>query len=368
MYMKIREITDYLEGIAPLSLQESYDNAGLIVGDPDAEVRGALVCLDSTPEVILEAKEKGVNLVIAHHPIVFGGLKKLNGKNYVERAVILAIRHDIAIYAIHTNLDNVLEQGVNQKIAAKLGLKNLRILQPKKGLLQKLVVFAPETHVDAVREAMFVAGAGHIGNYDSCSFSSGGQGSFRGDLNTNPHVGEPGKPHLEAEQRIEVIVPAHQSAGVILAMIAAHPYEEVAYDLYELKNTWAQTGSGLVGDFPEAIEPNDFLALVKERFSTGVIRYTEPVHRQIHTVALCGGSGSFLLPDAIRSGAQVFLSSDFKYHQFFDADNRLMIADIGHYEAEYFTIELLHDLIRKKFNTFAVIFSGIHTNPIKYFC
>ncbi|TNE80631.1 MAG: Nif3-like dinuclear metal center hexameric protein [Bacteroidetes bacterium] len=364
--MKIREVLDYLESIAPPALQESYDNAGLIVGNANEEVSGILVCLDSTPEVIAEAKAKGCNLVVAHHPIVFSGLKKLNGKNYVERAVMQAIKSDVAIYAIHTNLDNVLINGVNQKMAEKLGLVNGRILAPMKGALEKLVVFVPDAHAEAIRLALFKAGAGHIGNYDACSFNTRGEGSFRGNEHSSPYVGEKGKLHYEEETRIETVYPAHLRSVVVKAMLSQHPYEEVAYDIYKLENTWHQAGSGLVAELAEPIPMRTFLDKVKVAFQAGAIRYTESAHQEVKRVALCGGSGSFLLPQAKASGAQVFLSSDFKYHQFFDGEDAISIVDIGHYEGEYFTIELLGELLRKKFNTFAVIFSDINTNPIKY--
>lgn len=365
--MKIHELTAYLEEIAPASLQESYDNAGLIVGNPQEEISQVLVCLDSTPEVVEEAISKKCNLIIAHHPIVFSGLKKFNAKNYVEKAVMMAIKNDIAIYAIHTNLDNVLMNGVNQKIAEKLGLKNCRILAPMQGKLEKLVTFVPSAHAEKVRLALFRAGAGHIGNYDACSYNGSGQGSFRANEQANPYVGEKGKIHFEEEVRLETILPSHKRKVVLRALMEAHPYEEVAYDIYKLENSWNMAGSGLVGEFDETLRQEEFLSLLKSRMNIPMVRYTNNGPKEIKKVALCGGSGSFLLPQAIGSGAQVFLSSDFKYHQFFDAEEHLMIADVGHYEGEYFTIELLSELITKKFNTFAVIFSDINTNPIKYY-
>ncbi len=365
--MNIQDVVAYLEGIAPPALQESYDNAGLIVGNPHTQVTGVLVCLDSTPEVIAEAKAKGANLVIAHHPIVFGGLKKLNGKNYVERTVMEAVKQDIAIYAIHTNLDNVFHKGVNQKIAQKLGLQNTRILAPKKGLLQKLVVFVPEKDAEKVRQAIFEAGAGQIGNYDCCSFNQTGIGTFRAGEETNPHVGERGELHQEAEIRIETVLPKHLSGQVLRQMIAAHPYEEVAYDLYPLDNTWNTVGSGLIGELDAAMEQEHFLNHLKNSMQIPMVRFTKTDKEKIKTVALCGGSGSFLLNQAIRQNADAFVTSDFKYHQFFDAEKKLMIADVGHYEGEYFTIELLSELLTKKFDNFAVLFSEIKTNPINYF-
>jgi len=364
--MKIKDITNCLESIAPLSLQESYDNAGLIVGDPQQEVTGVVVCLDSIEAVIDEAIAKKCNLVVAHHPIVFNGLKQLNGKNYVERVVLKAIKNDIAIYAIHTNLDNVFWQGVNSKIAEKLQLHTTKILAPKKGLLNKLVVFCPFKKVEAVKKALFAAGAGNIGDYDECSFSTPGKGTFRGDESTNPYVGEKGQQHSEEEERIEVIYPSYKEKGILRAMVEAHPYEEVAYDCYQLKNSWQDVGSGLVGELVKPMDEKEFLSFLKTQMKTDCIRYTALRDKPIQKVALCGGAGSFLLQAAKGAGADVFITGDFKYHEFFDADGQLIVADIGHYESEQYTIELIAGLIKDKFANFAVHLTGIYTNPIKY--
>lgn len=362
--MKISEIIQCLEEVAPPQLQESYDNAGLLTGEPGWEITGTLVTLDATEAVIEEAIQKNCNLVIAHHPIVFSGLKKINGKTYVERTIIKAIKHDIAIYAIHTNLDNVL-LGVNQKIAEKLGLTNTRMLQPKAGVLNKLVTFVPHQSLEAVKQALFLAGAGRIGNYDECSFTTTGNGSFRGNEKSDPAVGKPGEQHIEPESRIETIFPSYQKSKVLKALIDAHPYEEVAYDIYPLDNQWSGVGAGMVGELPSPMDADSFLKHLKTSMNLQSIRFTG-VNKPIKTVAVCGGAGSFLLKQAISSGADAYVSADFKYHEFFDAENRLMIADIGHYESEIFTKELLKEIILKKFPTFAVLLSEINTNPIKY--
>jgi dinuclear metal center YbgI/SA1388 family protein len=363
--MLINEIIAQLEILAPPSLQESYDNAGLLTGSGSWEVSKALICLDSTEEVIDEAIKNGCNLVIAHHPIIFNGLKKITGRNYIERTIIKAIKNDIAIYAIHTNLDNV-RQGVNAKIAAVLGLNDTFILSPKSELLRKLVTFCPVEQAEKVRNAIFEAGAGHIGNYDSCSFNVKGIGTFRGNEQSNPFVGEQGTLHQEEEERIEVIYPDYLENKILQALHTAHPYEEVAYDIYPLKNKFTQTGSGICGDLKTEIEIHAFLQLVKERFNAGMIRYTNPVKAKIKKIAVCGGSGSFLLKDAIAAGADAFITADFKYHQFFDADNNLIIIDIGHYESEQFTSQLLFDYLQQKFPTFALVLSKTKTNPINY--
>ena len=364
--MQIKEIIQYLETFAPPSLQESYDNAGLIVGNPTMECMGALLCLDSTEEVIDEAVRKGYNLVIAHHPIVFSGLKRLNGSNYIERTIIKAIKHDVAIYAAHTNLDNV-QAGVNAKICEKLGLVKTSILVPKKGLLKKLVTFAPTKDAEAVRAALFAAGAGHIGNYSEASYNLEGNGTFKAGAGADPHVGDIGKRHTEPETRIETIFPAHIQRQVLQSLLAVHPYEEVAYDIYALDNVAQHIGSGMIGELPTSMAETDFLTHIKATMEAKVIRHTKLLGRQVKKVAVCGGSGSFLLNDAIRHKADVFITADFKYHQFFDADSQIVIADIGHYETEHFTPEIFHALLTEKFRTFAFAFSETGTNPVNYF-
>ncbi len=364
--MQIAEIIHFLETIAPPSLQESYDNAGLITGSASWECTGIIVSLDATEEVIQEAKAKGANLVIAHHPIVFGGLKKITGKTYVERTVINSIKHDIAIYAIHTNLDNVME-GVNGKMAEKLGLINCKILKPKSSTLKKLYTFVPIAQAEAIRSAIFEAGGGNIGNYSECSFNAAGTGTFNGGEGTNPFVGEPGKRHEEAELKIEVIFPAWLEEQIISSLLQAHPYEEVAYDIVSLDNQLQSVGSGMIGELPNQISEAEFLQLLQKQFGLEVIRHTSFLQKQIKKVALCGGAGSFLTKTAIAAGADVYVTGDVKYHEFFDADGRLLLADIGHWESEQFTIDLLADHLSRKFPTFAVLKTGVKTNPVAYF-
>lgn len=364
--MKINAIIQVLEQLAPPSLQESYDNAGLITGSPTWDCTGLVCTLDATEAVILEAKHKGCNLVIAHHPIVFSGIKKLNGKNYVEKAVITAIKNDIAIYAIHTNLDNV-KWGVNQKIADKIGLINRKILAPKPGQLMKLHTFVPIAHADAVREAVFAAGAGNIGNYSHCSFNTEGSGSFRAGEGTHPHVGKIGTTHFEPETRLEIIFPVWKQEPILNALFEAHPYEEVAYDLVSVGNDYQDIGSGLTGELPEAMDETLFLEMLKTGFRLELIRHTPFLSKKIKKVALCGGSGSFLTGKAIAAGADIYISADFKYHEFFDANDRIVIADIGHWESEQYTTDLLIDVLQAKFPTFAVLKSEVKTNVVNYF-
>ena len=363
--MKLAQITKIIEEFAPLNYQESYDNAGLIVGSFDLEITGIIISLDVTEAVVDEAKAKSCNLIIAHHPIVFSGLKRLNGSNYIERTVISAIKNDIAIYAAHTNIDAV-EQGVNGKICEKLGLKNCKVLDQSKNTLRKIVTFVPNKQADKLRTALFNAGAGHIGNYDNCSYNLSGQGSFRALENTKPYIGKPGELHFEPEIRIETIFPIHLQSKVIKALKNTHPYEEVAYDIYALENKNEHIGIGMVGYLEQEIDELDFLKQIKNTFDAKMLRHTPFLNKKVKKVALCGGSGSFLLNKAIASGADVFLSADFKYHQFFDADNKILIADIGHYESEQFTKEIFYELLTKKITNFGIQISEINTNPVNY--
>lgn len=364
--MQLKELIAYLEEVAPLSYQEPYDNSGLIVGDANATVNKALISLDCTEEVVDEAIAKGCDVIISHHPIVFKGLKKFTGRNYVERTVIKAIKNNIALYAIHTNLDNVLG-GVSSKIGERLALQTPAILSPKTGLLKKLVVYVPRSHVEEVRKALFAGGAGQIGDYDQCSYNTVGYGTFRPLDGADPAIGSVDKQERVEETKIEVIYPEYKERGILVAMFAAHPYEEVAYNIVTLDNVFQYVGSGIIGNLKVPMEAEDFLRYLKDKLGLQVIRHTKLLDKKIERVAVCGGAGGFLLNEAKRSGADVFVTADYKYHEFFDAEDQIVIADIGHFESEQFTQELLLEIIRKKFATFAVQLTEIDTNPIKYY-
>jgi dinuclear metal center YbgI/SA1388 family protein len=364
--MKISEITSFLESVASTILQESYDNAGLLTGNSNWDCTGIITTLDAAEAVVQEAINKKCNLIVAHHPIIFGGLRKITGKNYVEQTVIAAIKNDIAIYAMHTNLDNVLH-GVNAAIADKLGLVNRRILQPKNGMLKKLFTFVPVEFAENVRSAIFNAGGGHISNYSECSFNTAGQGTFKPGEGTNPFTGKRGIRHTEDEIKMEMIFPAWQEKTILAAMIDAHPYEEVAYDIVALDNQNQQVGSGLLGELPEPIAETALLELLRQKFNLSVIRHTPLLGRPVKKIALCGGAGSFLIGTAVAAGADFYITGDVKYHEFFDANNRMVLTDIGHYESEQFTIDLLFDILSQKFPTFAIQKTGVKTNPVLYF-
>lgn len=363
--MKLGLITSALEQWAPPAYQESYDNSGLLVGRHDRDIRSALVALDCTEAVVDEAIERGADLIIAHHPIVFGGLKRFNETDYVQRTVMKAIRHDVALYALHTNLDNV-HNGVNHHLANLLGLSGLKVLQPKSGTLEKVVVFVPHGHAEAVRTAMFMAGGGVISDYSECSFNVQGDGTFLAGADTNPAVGVRGERHTEPETRIEMVVHGHLFDAVVKAMTLAHPYEEVAYDRIHLNNVVQNIGSGMLGELSEPVPWHTFFDHVKSVLSATVIRHTQLPDRPVKTVAVCGGSGVFLLGAARRMGADILLTSDVKYHQFFDAEG-LVLADVGHWESEHRTMELIERFLNEKFPNFAVHFSLINTNPVKYY-
>jgi dinuclear metal center YbgI/SA1388 family protein len=364
--MKIAEIISCLENLANPVLQEQYDNAGLLTGDPGWDCTGIIVSLDTTEAVVQEAVAKKCNCIIAHHPIIFSGLKKINSDHYVGKAVIAAIKNDIAIYAIHTNLDNVVT-GVTGKMAALLGLKNISVLAPKQNLLKKLFTFIPVDKTEEVRTAIFEAGAGNIGNYSECSFNVEGTGTFKPGKGTDPYVGKRGEQHRENEIKVEVIFPAYLEKQIISTLKAVHPYEEAAYDIVNLSNAWDQTGSGIIGELPEALSETNLLTRLKEVFQTPVIRHTRFINQKVSRIALCGGAGSFLIPKALAVGVQAYITSDIKYHEFFEANDRLLLADIGHFESEQFTISLLQEVLAQKFPNFAVLKTGVLTNPVLYY-
>ncbi|MCF6360055.1 MAG: Nif3-like dinuclear metal center hexameric protein [Cyclobacteriaceae bacterium] len=363
---KIKDVINYLETIAPLAYQEQYDNCGLLTGSEEDLVSGVLITLDCTEEVVKEAINRKCNLIVTHHPIIFSGLKKITGKTYVERTVIRAIKNDIAIYAIHTNLDNILT-GVNFQFAQHLELENLSILSPKSTTLNKLVCFVPKASKEKVLKSLYSAGAGNIGNYSNCSFTSDGTGSFTPNETATPSIGSAGNAEQVEETRVEVLFPAHKVKGVIEAMKASHPYEEIAHFITELNNTNQHIGAGIIGTLKTSLSKEEFLSHVKQQLNLSMIKFTKEYIGKVKTVAICGGSGSFLLPNAIRAHADAYISADFKYHEFFDAENKLMICDIGHYESEVATKDLLYDILSKKFSSFALNLSEIDTNPISYY-
>ena len=363
--MKIKEVIKILEDFAPTAYAEDFDNVGLLTGDPETQISNALISLDCLEAVVEEAIDKNCNLIICFHPIIFSGLKKLTGGDYVERTIIKAIKNDIAIFAIHTALDNHY-QGVNDMICEKLGLENRKILIPRKDVIRKLTTFVPTSDAQKVRAALFEAGAGSIGNYDHCSYNLKGEGSFRPNDEANPTIGERGQLHFEEETQIGVTFPVHLESKILQQLFAAHPYEEVAYEITRLENAHQQIGMGMIGELASPANEKDFLQQVKSTFECGCIRHSEFRGKEIKKVAVLGGSGSFAIDKAKAAGADVFLTADLKYHDFYKAGKNLLLADIGHYESEQFTKNLLHSYLTKKISNFALILAETNTNPIKY--
>jgi dinuclear metal center YbgI/SA1388 family protein len=364
--VRIIDIISEIEAIAPPMYQETYDNSRLICGNPLQMINSVLLTLDCIEVVVDEAIAKGCGLIVAHHPIVFKGIKSLTGKNYVERTLIKAIKNDIAIYACHTNLDNM-RHGVNAVIASKLSLENTKVLSPKSHLLKQLYTYVPQPHLELVRNALFEAGAGHIGDYSSCSYVTKGTGTFKPESGARPHIGNVHERFEGDEMKLEVVYAVDKEKAILKALRSAHPYEEIAYGCVQIEVEHAGIGAGLIGTLPMPLDEAIFLKSLKINMNTPVIRHTALSGKPISTVAVCGGAGSFLLPDAIRAGADVYISADFKYHEFFDAEGRILIADIGHYESEQFTYEIFSELLSKKFSTFAVLKTSVVTNPVKYY-
>lgn len=361
----VQDLARVLEAAAPLAYQESYDNAGLQCGDPHMEVSGVLIALDCTPAVVDEALRRGCNVVVVHHPLIFRPLKRLTGANEVEQTLLKAIKNDVALYAAHTNLDNV-RQGVNRKLAEKLNLVNLRILDPKPGLLAKLVTYVPATHTETVLAALYAAGAGEVGDYSACSFRMAGIGTFTPGAGTTPFQGTVGQPETTPEERVEVLLPLHLQSAALRALRQAHPYEEVAYEVIKLENSNQEVGSGMVGELPVALSAPEFRAHLKKVLLVPVIKHTlfdKPIKR----VALCGGAGSFLIGKARAAGADAYVTGDLKYHEYFQAEKQLMLCDVGHFESEQFTGEIFQDLLASTFGrTFALFIAETHTNPVHY--
>lgn len=363
--MKIREIIRTLEELAPLPLQESYDNSGVQIGEVNQEAKAALLCIDVTESVVDEAIALGCNLIISHHPLAFRPFKTLTGKNYIERSFIKACKHDIVIYSAHTSLDNALG-GINCYLAELLGLSQIRILSPKQNFLLKLAVFVPVSHLENVRSTLFSAGAGHIGAYDMCSYSNIGEGTFRAGSETDPYCGEKGILHAEKEYKLEVILPVFKQKEVLQALLAVHPYEEPAYDLYMLQNEWMQAGSGIVGTLKEPVDEEDFLYHLKDTLRLDVIQHSKCIGKKVQYIAICSGSGAFLIPQAIKYGADVFITGEAKYNDFYDVEDKLLLATIGHYESEICTKDIFYKLLSKKYPNFALNKSGYDQNPVEY--
>jgi len=363
--MIVQDVINHLEELAPLAYAEDFDNVGLLVGDKQSMVTGILVTLDTIEAVVEEAIDSKCNLIVSFHPIIFKGLKKLTGKTYVERVVMKAIKNDIAIYAIHTALDNAL-QGVNDMICNQLDLKNKRILIPQTETIKKLTTYVPKEEANMLREALFKVGAGKIGNYSHCSFNSDGIGTFNGNENSNPTIGKKGVTHEENETKLTIIFAKHLESKILKTLFQTHSYEEVAYEITTIENENQNIGMGMIGELNKPMDEVSFLDFLKTKMKTKAIRHTALLGKPIKKVAVLGGSGSFAIDEAKASGADIYVTADLKYHDFFSAENKIILADIGHYESEQFTKNLLVAFLTKKIINFAVVLSKINTNPVKY--
>jgi dinuclear metal center YbgI/SA1388 family protein len=363
--MTVQDVINQLHDLAPLAYAEDFDNVGLLVGDKNQSVSGILVTLDTLETVVNEAIENNCNLIVSFHPIIFKGLKKLTGRTYVERVVIKAIKHNIAIFSIHTALDNAVE-GVNSIICDQLGLKNKQILIPQAGTIKKLQTYVPKSNAEALRTALFNAGAGSLGNYESCSFNAEGEGTYLGNEDSNPTIGKKGTLHTENETVISVTFKKHLESKVLKTLFKAHPYEEVAYEITTLDNTNQHIGMGMIGELKKEMDETACLKYVKTKMNTECVRHTKLLNKPIKKIAVLGGSGSFAISAAKASGADLLITADLKYHDFFSAENDIVLADIGHYESEQFTKSFLVDYLSKKITSFAIILSKTNTNPVKY--
>ena len=359
---KISEVIACIEQMAPLAYQESWDNSGVQVGDVSQGVKAVLLCVDITEATLDEAIEKGANLIISHHPLIFKGIKKLTGRNYIERVIIKAIQHNIVLYSAHTNMDKCMG-GVNFRIAQKLGLKNMRVLAPEGNYLYKIVTYVPQSHIEQVRQAMWSAGAGTIGNYDCCSYSSEGNGTFRAQVGCNPFVGEIDKLHTEPELRLEMVVPKDKSGRVVAAIHTAHPYEEPVIDILPLANDYEQLGLGCIGELERPITETAMLNYIKDKLNVQYIRHTQTSDRLVERVALCGGSGAEFISQAIREKAGIYITADVKYHDFFNTENQIVIADIGHFESEQCIKEIFYEQLSKNFINFAILMADSDKSP-----
>lgn len=367
--MLIKEIIDAIESIAPLPLQEEWDNCGVQVGPTDNECTGVMVCVDCTPVVVEEAIAMNCNLIVSHHPLIFGGIKQLTGKTEAERCVINAVTAGLTIYSSHTALDNS-PNGISHRMASLLGLEDVDVLVPREADQLKLVAYVPVSKLDDVRLALFDAGAGAIGNYDFCSFATDGRGSFRALDGANPYVGEVSQLHFEDESRLEVLLPRWKRRDVELALRQVHPYEEPAYEFSEVVAASRPAGSGCVGHLPQPMTVAQLALFAKERFGCQAVRLScyhgDPMVHTVRRVAVCGGAGGSFIGAVKRSGADAYITADLRYHDFVDYGKRLALIDVGHFNSEQCAKEIFYQLICEKFPNFAVHTSKNEKNPIQY--
>lgn len=348
--MKLSQITKAFEERIPLSLQEPWDQCGLSLGHPAADVKSVLFSFDLTPKAIEHAKKNKQNLIVTHHPFQLKGQAQIRFDSYTGQMIAECAKHNIAVYCSHTNHD-ASRDSLNFHYLKKLGVKDATALKANVQKLYKLVVFVPHKEVDAVMNALFAADAGKIGAYGECSFRSEGQGTFKGDDSTNPNYGQKGIRETVAEQKIETIVPQHLLAKVIQKMIKAHPYEEVAYDVYALENQSFYTGIGAIGTLPKALSKKELTLALQKLFKLKTLRFIDGGHKTFKRVAICTGSGTSLMKDALKQKADVFLTGDIKYHQATEAQvKKLSMVDLGHFHSEIDSMKVLKNIFSELFN------------------
>jgi len=365
--MTIKQVTQFLEQKFPLYLQEDFDNCGVQCGDVRQEITGAMVCFEMSEQVIDEAIAEGCNLVISHHPLILKrGITKILPTDRVGAMICKALAHNMVLYSMHTNIDSGVGGG-NDVFAEKLNLQNVKVLEPHKGLYRKLVVFVPKENAEALKSALFEIGCGVQGNYDSCGYTVHGQGQFRPLKGANPHIGEENQLEHVEEERIEMIYPTGLQRTVVQAIYEHHPYEEPAFDLLPLENESRTIGLGRIGELPKVMPVSEFLECLKDKLGFEHCRYAGDTTKMIHKVAVCGGGGSSFIDLAIASGADAYVSGDFKYHDFFKSHSGTLLVDIGHYEGEYFIKNIIHQQIKENFTNFAALISKMEKVEVKYF-
>ncbi len=367
--MKVNDIHSILAAWAPKEIAWERDNVGLQVGDPEANVRGVLVCLDCTEQVILEARKQKADLIVSHHPLLFRAPKSITTADETGRAIRALIENKTNLYSAHTNLDFT-AGGTSFAIAEALRLKNVEFLRKSYEVDKKIVTFVPRLHTQKVRNAMAEAGAGIIGNYDYCSFGIAGTGSFRGNSAANPAIGTKGKLESAEEIRLEMIGKQWNTEKIVKAMIAAHPYETVAYDIYPLQNASTEFGMGIIGTLKQPMGLSSFLQLVKKQLNARVLRRTTALNNVVQRIAACGGAGGELVDTAIAQHADVFITADVRYHDFHHATGKITLIDAGHFETEHpvvnAVVRKLNTEIRKLGQRIPVRAAKTSTNPIYY--
>ena len=370
LYMNVGELIKQIEDWAPPGAAWEKDNVGLQVGSRGDKLKNILLCLELDEEVLKQAIKKKCNLIFTHHPLIFNPIKNLDfEKSKQARLIQHLIKQNISLYSAHTNLDFT-RDGVSFELAKSLKLKNVTFLEHEEANQFKVVIFLPAVNVDELSEALFSVGGGVIGNYENCSFRIAGEGTFKGNEDSNPVIGKKGNTEKVEEVRLELIVDSWNLGRIVNAIKKHHPYEEPAYDIYPLKNKNTNFGAGAIGELDKELSEKEFLNFVSKSLKIGKLKYCIGSGKKIKKVAVCGGSGSELLSRAINSGADAFITADIKYHAYHDAEGKILLIDAGHYETEIGSLNIVKKRIEKILSGKDYIkvfkFSG-STNPVKFY-